>query len=157
MKATALWIRIIPGLMLAPLARADEFLALPGLWQSLYEPQGGGDSTGASGETRVVWHCVVDGADPWAAFAQLRDLPGMTCARNALERTSTTLNWRMECHGPGPPNGADRVESVGSIVFDSAQHYTGRVTLSGTLLGYPWRSTARLEGWRRAACTGPAD
>jgi hypothetical protein len=141
--------------MLACGARADEFLALPGLWQTTYEVEGAGPSTGEA--PKVFWHCVDEEADPWAAYAQLQDLPGMTCSRGSLQRSSTSLKWKTQCRGPGPGTAADVVEMSGAIVFDSSQHYTGWVRFSGTLLGYPLRSGAKIEGTRKAACTSPSD
>jgi len=157
MKALPLCCGVVAGLLGPSGTRADEFLALPGLWQSTYEIHGVDHAAEDPGVPRIVWHCVDEAADPWTAFAQLRDLPGMACVRNPLERTSTSLKWRMECRAPGPGARADVIETTGAIVFDSAQHYTGWVKLSGMLMGYPWQSTAKLEGWRRAACTSPAD
>ena len=69
---------------------------MPGLWQTTYEVEG------AAGKTNVVWHCVDEAADPWVAFAQLQDLPGMTCTKVSLERNSTSLKWQSRCQGPGP-------------------------------------------------------
>jgi hypothetical protein len=104
-----------------------------------------------------VWHCVVEQADPWASFAQLQDLPGMTCSRGSLQRNSTSLKWKTQCRGPGPDAVADVIEASGAIVFDSPQHYTGWVKFSGTLMGYPLQSGSKVEGSRKAACTSPAD
>jgi hypothetical protein len=150
-------------------ARADEFLAMPGLWQTTYEVDGTGavangheaNDHGANenrgGEHRVAWHCVDEAADPWVAFAQLRDLPGMTCKTGSQERNSTSLKWQAQCHGPGPEGVADVIEVAGAVSFDSPQHYRGWVKFSGTLLGYPFQSSTKLEGSRKAACTSPAD
>jgi len=142
--------------MLASSARADEFLALPGLWQTTYEVEGA-SAAPASGSRKVLWHCVDEHSDPWVAFAQLQDLPGLTCTRDSLHRNSTSLKWKMQCHGPGPATVADSIEVSGAIVFDSAQHYTGWVRFTGTLLGYPLHSRATIEGTRKAACTSPSD
>ena len=137
-------------------ARADEFLAMPGLWQTTYEADGA-DPSAKSNEPRVVWHCVDEAADPWAAFAQLRDLPGMTCKTGSQERNSTSLKWQAQCHGPGLEAIADVIEVSGAITFDSPQHYRGWVRFNGMLMGYPLHSSSKVEGTRRAACTSPAD
>jgi len=141
--------------MLAPAAaQADEFLALPGLWKTTYVVEG---TTSEPHQPRVVWHCVDEQADPWVAFAQLEDLPGMTCSRSSLQRTSTSLRWKAQCRGPGPDAVAEVIEASGAIVFDSPQHYTGWVKFSGTLMGYPLQSGSQVEGTRKAACTSPSD
>jgi hypothetical protein len=127
--------------------------SLPGLWQTTYEIQG----AAAADDPKVVWHCVQEAADPWASFAQLRELPGMSCTRPSLEYKSTSLKWKTECRGPGPADNADVIRSQGAIVFDSPQHYAGWVKLSGTLMGYPLQSSSKVEGSRRAACTSPSD
>jgi hypothetical protein len=100
---------------------------------------------------------VDEAADPWVSFAQLHDLPGMACTRPMLEYKSTALKWKTTCHGPGPADTADVIESEGAVVFDSPQHYTGWVKFSGTLLGYPLQSSSKVEGSRHAACTSPSD
>ena len=70
MKVTATgWIVLgsaLAAALIAAAARADEFLAMPGLWQTTYEVEG------AAGKTNVVWHCVDEAADPWVAWVFLR-------------------------------------------------------------------------------------
>ena len=145
---------LLAGMLVSAAAQADEFLALPGLWKTTYEVDGANPE---SREPRVVWHCVDEQADPWASFAQLQDLPGMTCSRSSLQRSSTSLKWKTQCRGPGPDTVADVIEASGAIVFDSPQHYTGWVKFSGTLMGYPLQSGSKVEGSRKAACTSPSD
>jgi hypothetical protein len=144
----------LAAVLMAAAARADELLAMPGLWQTTYEVDGAAAKTG---EPRVVWHCVDEAADPWVAFAQLQELPGMTCARSSLERTRTSLRWQSHCRGPGADEAADVIEASGAIIFDSPLHYRGWVKFSGTLMGYPLQSSSKVEGTRKAACTSPAD
>jgi hypothetical protein len=140
--------------LIAAAARAVEFLAMPGLWQTTYEVDG---AAAKAHEPRVVWHCVDEAADPWVAFAQLQELPGMTCTKGSMERSSTSLRWQSRCSGPGPDAAADVIEASGAIIFDSPQHYRGWVKFSGTLMGYPLLSSSKVEGTRRAACTSPSD
>ena len=146
---------LMAGMLIAAAARADEFLAMPGLWKTTYELEGASPETRE--QPRVVWHCVDEQADPWASFAQLQDLPGMTCSRSSLQRNSTSLKWKMQCRGPGPDTVADVIDASGAIVFDSPQHYTGWVKFSGTLMGYPLQTGSKVEGSRKAACTSPSD
>jgi hypothetical protein len=65
--------------------------------------------------------------------------------------TSTSLKWRLDC------TGSSTIIDEGSIVFSAADHYTGKVELRGTLMGYPLDQTIVIEGQRRAACTSPQD
>ncbi|MDB6159657.1 MAG: hypothetical protein JWO04_3363 [Gammaproteobacteria bacterium] len=146
---------LLAGVLIPAAAQADEFLAMPGLWKTTYEIEGASPETRE--QPRVVWHCVDEQADPWASFAQLQDLPGMTCSRSSFQRNSTSLKWKMQCRGPGPDTVADVIDASGAIVFDSPQHYRGWVKFSGTLLGYPLQSGSKVEGSRKAACTSPSD
>ena len=164
MRAIATTSIVLAGALAAALlpaaARADEFLAMPGLWRTTYEVDGAADifdQPRAADEPRVVWHCVDEAADPWVAFAQLRDLPGMTCKKALQERNSTSLKWQVRCRGPGPDTAADVIEVSGSVAFDSPQHYRGWVKISGTLMGNPVQTRSKVEGTRKAACTSPAD
>jgi len=145
---------LLASMLVCAAALADEFLALPGLWKTTYETEG---SSPESHAPKVVWHCVDEEADPWVAFAQLEDPPGMTCSRSSLQRNSTSLKWKTQCRGPGPDVVADVIEASGAIMFDSPQHYTGWVKFSGTLMGYPLQSSSKIEGTRKAACTSPTD
>jgi hypothetical protein len=150
----ALWLSGVAALLASAVARADEFLALPGLWMTSYVVRGKPDGTSTP---RVLWHCVDEETDPWVSFAQLHDLPGMTCTRSSLQRTSTSLKWQTRCLGPGASASADVINSEGAVLFDSPQHYTGWVKFSGSLMGYPLESVSDIEGTRRAACTSPED
>ena len=134
-------------LLLCGAAGADQFGAMPGLWKSTYQVEGG--SGDKAPEPR--WHCVVEDADPWEAYAQLRQPQGYSCKRIAFERSVSSLKWRWECGGPQP------FSSEGSIVFDTPKHYSGSVTLSGSLLDYPLHTRLKVEGSRLAACTSPSD
>ena len=49
------------------------------------------------------------------------------------------------------------ITDEGAIVFNAADHYTGKVELHGTLMGYPIDQTIMVEGKRYAACTSPQD
>ena len=138
--------RLATGLLvlLCGAAGADPFGAMPGLWKNTYQVEG-------AGEQPPRWHCVVEDANPWEAYAQIRQPKGYACKRTAFERTLTALSWRWECSGPEP------FVSEGSLVFDSPKHYSGTVTLSGSLLDYPLHSRMKVEGTRLAACTSPSD
>jgi hypothetical protein len=147
-ETVAVCTAVLASLMISASAGADEFMALPGLWKTTYQIRDVGTEPH---EPAVVWHCVDEEADPWTSFAQLQDLPGMSCSRTSLQRTSTSLKWRIECHG------AAAIHSEGAVVFDSAQHYRGWVKFSGSVMGYPLESVTDIEGTRYAACTSPAD
>ncbi len=132
----------VPSLMHAD----DEFKALPGLWKTTFVT---GNST--SPATPVVnWHCVYEGSDPWTSFVYPATSPDRNCKKTFSYRTSTSLKWRLDCTSP-------TITDEGAIVFNAADHYTGKVELHGTLMGYPIDQTIMVEGKRYAACTSPQD
>jgi hypothetical protein len=104
----------------------------------------------AKGSTeRIAWHCVYEEADPWTAFAQMDSPLPSTCRRSDMHRTSTSLQWKVEC------TSAPSLEEQGTIVFDRADHYRGTVrTLSQTAAA---DDSVTVEGTRYAACTSPQD
>jgi len=123
-------------------SRADpaDFQAMPGLWRIVSRVV----SRGHAGLPRVEWRCVNEGDDPWARFAAL-PMPAPQCHRGDPHRSSTTLDWALSCVGMPTPSGHGRV------VFDTPEHYTASVSLQGR------GEVLRVEGVRRAACTGPSD
>lgn len=123
-------------------SRADpgDFQAMPGLWKIVTRTS----DHGRLGPPRVTWHCVDEGPDPWAEFANL-PLPGQgPCERTNSQRSSTTLAWSLSCQGMA----ADAV--TGRVGFDSPEHYTASLSVQGTVL-------VQVEGQRYAACTSPKD
>ena len=122
--------------------RADpaDFQAMPGLWRIVSRVV----NHGHAGPPQVTWRCVNEGDDPWASFAAL-PMPAPQCRRIDPHRSSTTLDWTLSCAGMPVPSGRGRVD------FDNSEHYTASISLQerGEVL--------RVEGVRRAACTGPSD
>jgi hypothetical protein len=110
-----------------------DFQAMPGLWKiSLH--------TLKDGKQQLKWKCFYDGADPWETFAD-SVAPAAICQRSQEHRSSTALAWQLSC---GAHRGAARIQ------LNSAQHYSGTITLDGKAL-------LEMEGQHVAACTGPAD
>jgi hypothetical protein len=136
-----------PGLLLAllvsPMSQADpgDFGAMPGLWKIVTRLI----NHGVAGPPKVQWHCVDEGADPWASFATLSVPDHPQCDLDDKHRGSTTLAWTLSCSGKPATTGKGRVS------FDSAEHYTASVSLKD--LG----EVMRVEGKRYAACTSPSD
>jgi hypothetical protein len=124
----------------------DEFKAMQGLWKTTLLRSNSASQTSPS----VNWRCVDEGSDPWTNFAFLIPLD-KSCKRTYSYRTSTSLKWRLDC------TGLSTITDEGSIVFSAADHYTGKIQLRGTLLGYPIDQAIMVEGQRRAACTSPQD
>lgn len=136
------------ALLLCGAAGADQFGAMPGLWKTTFEAL---DTKAPAAAPAPRWHCADEKADPWAEYAQLQDLKGYSCKRESFERTLTTLKWKLACAGPSS------YTSEGSLIFDSPKHYSGTVSLAGTLQDYPWETRLKVDGNRVAACTSPSD
>jgi len=138
------------GIALAPLAalglcaipsHADpgDFQAMPGLWKTVITPI----RHGHPGKPSIEWHCVDEGADPWAAFAGFTAAGMEACERSDQHRSSTALTWTLSCPSHAP--------AKGRVAFDSAEHYTAGIALPGG------GDVVHVEGSRHAACTSPSD
>ncbi|WP_243040488.1 DUF3617 domain-containing protein [Dyella sedimenti] len=140
-RAMAVLVLLAAALLGEP-GHADpgDFQAMPGLWKIITRTF----EHGHEGPPQVRWHCVDEGPDPWAAFADL-PVPGHArCERSNPQRGSTALAWTLTCPGLPPPGAHGRVD------FDSPEHYTARVSVQG-------HDVVRVEGRRYAACTSPKD
>jgi hypothetical protein len=128
----------------SPASRADpaDFQAMPGLWKIVMRPV----VHGHPGKSTTQWHCVDEGADPWAAFATIITVPDHPrCQPADQHRSSTALAWTLSCAGKPSAKGRGRVD------FDSAEHYTASIALQDR------GEVIRVEGQRYAACTSPSD
>lgn len=133
---------LLLGAAAVAVSRADpaDFQAMPGLWRIVSRVV----NHGHAGPPQVTWRCVNEGDDPWASFAAL-PMPAPQCRRIDPHRSSTTLDWTLSCAGMPVPSGRGRVD------FDNPEHYTASISLQGR------GEVLRVEGVRRAACTGPSD
>lgn len=118
-----------------------EVQGLPGLWRVQLRV----DRPGYPGKLHVVWRCIFEGSDPWAAFADLQPPGHAACQRTDHHFQFTALSWNMRCPDTQPAQGNGRVD------FDSASHYSALVHVVGD------PRTLYVEGTRRASCTSPAD
>jgi Protein of unknown function (DUF3617) len=129
-------------------ARAADFIAEPGLWRGTVIVERDGQKMPA----KIHDHCVtpkeMDDSLKNLAQGPIRNTPEETCKKTKFEQTKSTLNWRIECTGKMTMNGD------GAIAFDSPQHYTGTVTMTGNMMGHPINNVVHLEGQRISACTG---
>lgn len=128
------------GLLAALPSRADpgDFGAMPGLWKIQLRHV----ANGKVDRTDVQWHCVDEGADPWATFAAWTPAEA-ACTAADQQRHSTSLAWTLTCKGT-------RAASA-HVDFDNAKHYVGSVVADGG------GEVAQVEGDRYAACTSPED
>ena len=144
LQLAALAVLGLAATLAAPASHADpgDFGAMPGLWKIVTRLF----SHGQWGKPTVQWHCVDEGADPWASFSHIDPPPGTgQCQPSDQRRSSTTLDWSLRCEGKSATT------LHGHVGFDAAEHYTAKLTLpNGSDL-------AKVEGRRYAACTSPAD
>jgi len=147
MKQILLTMTLLLTAFRTPVIHADEFKAMSGLWKTTLHTQDGATSP----TSHVQWQCVVEGENPFVAFARLPVAPHETCTRTRFLRRSTSLQWRLDCAGDYT------LTNQGSLNFDAAKHYTGTIQLDGRVMGYPIREVLAVEGSRQAACTSPTD
>jgi hypothetical protein len=121
-------------------ADPGDFQAMPGLWKIVMHRVNGSHA----GQSTVQWHCVDEGADPWAEFADMSVPGNHQCQRSDQHRSSTALAWSLSCPGSAPTTGRGRVD------FDSPEHYTASTSLHG-------HEVMHVEGQRYAACTSAND
>jgi uncharacterized protein DUF3617 len=140
MKKLFLSVACLLALTAAARVHADpgDFGAMPGLWKIQVRHV----VNGQAGTPEVQWHCVDEGADPWATFAAWTPAGG-ECTASGQQRRSTALSWTLTCKA-GPAASAH-------IDFDSAKHYTGSVTANDG------SEVTQVQGDRYAACTSPQD
>ncbi|HTT74632.1 MAG TPA: DUF3617 family protein [Candidatus Binataceae bacterium] len=126
-----------------------EFKATPGLWKVTYRTQ----VTGEPDPAIVKWRCVSEEQmdDPGTAFGKPA-APNGHCTRTSYSQTSKSISWKYACTGASA-----KLNSHGSITFDTRLHYTGKIKVEGTVMGYPIANTIAVEGVHRAACTSPED
>jgi len=120
-------------------ADPGDFQAMPGLWKIVTHVF----DHGKEGQPQVTWHCVDESPDPWVEFGSIVVPGDAQCVRGEQHRSSTALSWTSQCQGS-----ADVLR--GQVKFDSAEHYTARISLKG-------QDVVQVEGRRYAACTSPKD
>jgi hypothetical protein len=152
-QSTIAMISIAIAAAMATSVRASEhdyLKATPGLWKVIYRTQAAGQPDPAI----VKWRCVggeLQLDDPWSAFVQ-PPAPHETCKRISYSETSKSISWKYACISD-----TAKLNSEGSIRFDTTLHYTGEIKVDGDLMGYPVANTVTVEGIHRAACTTPDD
>jgi uncharacterized protein DUF3617 len=115
-----------------------------GLWKVVTQPEINAMAAPAEVKTRCLK--PEDVQDLEKTFAPAYRVQGSTCDRMDLQWSGQKLSWRIQC------TGALSMEVAGSYEFDSPQHYTGVVTLLGSMGGREMRSRTTLEGQRIGEC-----
>jgi hypothetical protein len=138
----------IVGLMAScPHALAADGLQ-PGLWKVVTRAEINAMQAPAEIKTRCLK--PDDARDLEKTFAPEYRVQGSTCERMNVQWSGQKLAWRVQCTGPLS------MDVAGTYEFDTPQHYTGVVTLQGSMAGREMRSRTTLEGERIGEC-GPED
>ena len=145
---TSLYVRIF-GVVAAALlaagigARAADLLE-PGLWRVVSHVEMNGMQAPADAKTRCLK--PDDARDLERTFAPEYRVQGSTCENMKVEWSGQKLSWRVRC------TGVLSMEVAGAYDFDSPRHYTGVVTLLGSMAGREMRTRTALEGERIGEC-----
>jgi hypothetical protein len=115
-----------------------------GLWKVTTQPEINAMAAPAEVKTRCLK--PEDVQDLEKTFAPAYRVQGATCERMDLQWSGQKLSWRIQC------TGALSMDVAGSYEFDSPEHYTGVVTLVGSMAGREMRSRTTLEGQRIGEC-----
>jgi hypothetical protein len=124
-------------------ARAADPLE-PGLWKVVTRVEMNGMQAPAEAKTRCL---KPDAArDLERTFAPEYRVQGSTCEQMQVEWSGQKLNWRVQCKGPLS------MDVAGAYDFDTPRHYTGVVTMLGSMAGREMRTRTALEGERIGEC-----
>ncbi|HYL59524.1 MAG TPA: DUF4189 domain-containing protein [Candidatus Acidoferrales bacterium] len=135
---------------LAYCVNPPNFIAKPGLWNLVNQPETHGKLQPAVTSTRCIKPQDIP-ADNWV-FVLDSAAADATCSRTFFNATSNSIEWRFVCSGPAPRT------SAGSIKFDSPEHYAGTVsTKAAKTTGNLPGDLLHTEGKWIAACTAGAN
>jgi Protein of unknown function (DUF3617) len=102
-----------------------------------------------NGHTMTVQHCMTQEEVNAIKPPPMRG--GQDCKMSNLKTAGQSFSADLVCSGE--MNATGHFE----ISYDSAEHYTGKSTISGTENGHPINSTTTMEGrWVSADCKGVA-
>jgi hypothetical protein len=116
----------------------------PGLWKIVTRVEMNSLQSPAEPKTRCLK--PDDARDLERTFAPEYRVQGSTCERMDVQWAGQKLTWRVHC------TGALSMDVAGTYEFDTPQHYTGVVTLVGSMAGREMRTRTTLEGARIGEC-----
>jgi len=116
----------------------------PGLWKVVTRAEVNAVPAPADVKTRCLK--PADVADLEKTFAPEYRVQGSTCARMDLQWSGQKLSWRVQCTGPLS------MDVAGTYEFDGPRHYSGVVTMLGSMAGREVRSRTTLDGERIGEC-----
>jgi Protein of unknown function (DUF3617) len=137
---------LLAALAIVPSARADGLNAKPGLWKTTIEAE----SNGTKQPPRSGERCIKPEDIQQANRGFLLDpaAPNNPCKRTDFHSSATSIDWKYEC------TGQVTMTSQGSIKFDTPQHYTGTVSMKGTVMGNAINNVMHMDGKWVGACAG---
>jgi hypothetical protein len=135
------------GLLASGLHAAAADGLQPGLWKVVTRPEINATQAAAEVKTRCLK--PDDARDLERTFAPEYRVQGATCGHMNVEWSGQKLSWRVQCTGPLS------MDVAGTYEFDTPQHYTGVVTMLGSMAGREMRSRTALEGERIGECPDP--
>jgi Protein of unknown function (DUF3617) len=121
----------------------------PGLWKVVTRVEMNGMQAPADAKTRCLK--PDDARDLERTFAPEYRVQGSTCEPMQVEWAGQKLSWRVRCTGPLS------MEVAGTYDFDTPRHYTGVVTMLGSMARREMRTRTALEGERIGECGKPDD
>jgi hypothetical protein len=127
---------------LSPVYAADPLE--PGLWRVVSHVEMNGTQVPAAAKTRCLK--PDDARDLERTFAPEYRVQGSTCENMKIEWSGQKLSWRVQC------TGMLSMTVAGTYEFDTPKHYTGVVTLLGSMAGREMRTRTALEGERIGEC-----
>lgn len=135
---------ILAVLAIVPDAHADGINAKPGLWRTTTEVVSNGTKQPAHEMTRCIKQEDIQNAS--RGFMLDPAQPNIPCKRTDFHSNATSIDWKYECTDQMP------LTNVGSINFDSPEHYTGTVTIKGNVMGNAVDNVVHMDGKWVGAC-----
>ena len=121
----------------------------PGVWKVVTRIEMNGMQAPAEAKTRCLK--PDDARDLERTFAPEYRVQGSTCEQMQVEWAGQKLSWRVHCTGPLS------MDVAGTYDFDTPRHYTGVVTMLGSMAGREMRTRSALEAERIGECAKPDD
>jgi hypothetical protein len=116
----------------------------PGMWKVMTRVIRDGTTTKSDSHTSCVTADQIK--DPGKSLMPQPSSSEEKCVRTHYEWTGSKLNWQMECSGRMAMKGS------GAINFSTPEHYTGKITSTGSVNGHDFTSTILLDGQRIGDC-----
>jgi Protein of unknown function (DUF3617) len=116
----------------------------PGLWKVVTHISRNGANSPPDTHTSCV--TAEQMKDPGRTIMPQQSSADEKCNRTHYEWTGSKLSWQIQCTGPLTMKGG------GNILFDTPEHYIGKITSVGSIRGQGFTSTILLEGQRVGDC-----